>query len=94
MKELTPKRVMSKIRNNRDKEIYLSYETFHLLGSNIGSDDLKKYHFLTSRKNVMFEGKMQNLAKVETILEYDESYEAGVECFYEPPEKPAGILVL
>lgn len=94
MKELTPKSVMSRIRRNKDKVIYLCTSTSRMLNSSMECDDLKRYHFLVAFTDVEIGGEIHSLERIEQILEFDEDYEEGVECWYEPPKKPNGMLVL
>lgn len=94
MKELTPKRVMSIIRRNKDKEIYLCPSTKRLLRENMDCDELKRYHFVICNTDVELQGKVCHLGRVDLILEYDEEYEDGVETWYEFPEDAEEMLIL
>ena len=94
MKEMTPKRVMSTIRRNKDKSIYLHPSTKNMLRQNMDCDELKRYHFVICNDDVEVQGKVCSLGRVDLILEYDEEYEDGVETWYEFPEDAEEMLVL
>lgn len=94
MKELTPKRVMSIIRRNKDKEIYICPSTKLLLRGNMDCDELKRYHFVICNTDVEVQGKVCPLGRVDLILEYGEEYEDGVETWYEFPEEAEEMLIL
>lgn len=94
MKELTPKKVMSIIRRNKDKEIYLYPSTKSLLRENMDCDELRRYHFVICNTDVEVQGKVCRLGRIDLILEYDKEYEDGVETWYELPEDAKEMLVI
>lgn len=91
MKELTPKSIMSKIRRNKDKEIYLLPNTASMLRYNMGGQELKRYEFVVVDMEVTYLGKRRRLGRIDVILEYDED---DVACWYEKPRKSNGMIVL
>lgn len=85
---------MSRIRRNKDKEIYLCASTASLLRENMECDELKRYHFVICNTDVEVQGKVCSLGRIDLILEYDEEYEDGVETWYELPEDAKEMIVL
>lgn len=94
MKELNPKSVMSRIRRNKDKQIYFLPSTASMMRSNIYCDELKRYRFLVGFTDVEYKGEICCLGKVRTILEEKEKTADGYETWYEAPKKPNGMLVI
>ena len=81
------KKIISLIRSNRKKRIYLTYETWCNMKKN-SSEIPEKYHFLTSSNGYVING--HQCLRLECINCYGDNEE---ESFYYFPDKGEELLL-
>ncbi len=94
MKEVTPKKVVSRIRNQKKKQIYFFHETWTMLKRNAECDDLKDLEFLACSETITYKGKICSVLKLEQVNTYKTEDINGREPIYVSPENPTGITVI
>lgn len=67
MKEVTPKKVISRIRNQKKKQIYILWETWWMLQSNLESEEMKEFKLLTTSATITYKGKVCNVLKLNQV---------------------------
>lgn len=81
------KKIISLIRSNRNKKIYLTYETWLNMKKN--SDEIpEKYYFLTSSNRYIIDG--ERCLRLECVRCYGDNEE---EDFYDFPDKGEELLL-
>ena len=89
MKEVTPKKVVSRIRNQKKKQIYILWETWWMLQSNFESEEMKEFKLLTTSATITYKGKVCNVLKLNQVYSFKTD-----ETVYMSPKKPIGISVI
>lgn len=91
MKEVTPKRVLSRIRNQKLKQIYLYHETWDMLKRNADCEELKNLQFLVTFETISYKGRIRELVRLEKVNIFINGAEEDV---YSSPEFPIGVTVI
>lgn len=92
MKEVTPKRVMTRVYNQKRKQIYITHETWAMLRRNADSKELEGFDFLATDEEIAYKGKIRRVLKLIKVNKY--TLTEGEEDVYSSPENPIGVTVI